>query len=59
MPAVRIYGGNVSSGVTSRAWRAQVSRRSTVLDVRSIRCRADTECAWVMWEHVWYMRTKT
>jgi hypothetical protein len=30
-----------------------------VPDVRSIRCRADAECAWVMWEHVWYMRTKT
>jgi hypothetical protein len=45
MPAVRIHGGNVNSGVTSQAWRGQVSRRSAVLDVRSITCVADAECA--------------
>jgi hypothetical protein len=48
VPAVRIHGGNVRH-VPSKA-RPGFPKEATVPDVRSIRCRADAECAWVMWE---------
>ena len=40
----------------------RLARRATLLVAFSLltsAATADAECAWVMWEHVWYMRTKT